>query len=238
MRTVKQRFPDFYGDVAITKLKDHFISAAVFNATDISLSHAIADMQVLAMNANANNGPLLNSLGALTARFEPLNFDSLEQRYSQCRPMGMKVDFIISLPDAATTPNTPLVFACFPYQNLNGQYGNYWNGTTVPDLQLSVDSIGQMKYGATRRLYSSGSKPVLRFSKYFSFPKIVGRTHDQFLSDANFQYDAATTNPPLCPINLACVISDMITGATVRNYNVEFFVTQYVRMEAAKLNPR
>lgn len=239
MRTTKQKFPNFYGDVAITKLKDHFITASTYNATDVTLSHAFANMQVILMNTNALNGDLLSGLGSTIATFQPLNFTTLANRYSQARPMGMKVVFKISLPDDSTTPsgNRPLVFACFPYQNQGTQYGNYWNETTTPDLDLTVDSVGQMKYGRVRRLYGQGSKPVLTFKEYFDFAKIVGRTKQQFLADPNFQYDTTTAAAPVCRIKLGCIISDLISG-TVRVYNPEIFVTQYVRMEAAKLNPQ
>jgi len=238
MRTVKQKFPNFYGDVAITKLKDHFITASAYNATELSSAHVFNDMQVILMNANANGGDLLSGLGATIATFQPLNFDSLEQRYSQCRPMGAKITFRISLPDDGNTAtgNRPLVFACFPYQNQGTQYGNYWNQTNVPAMNFNADSIGQMKYGAVRRLYGEGSKPVLTFTRYFDFAKIVGRTREQYQADPNMQYDAATTNAPTCQIKLACVISDMIAG-TQRTYNPELTIVQYVRMEAAKLNP-
>lgn len=236
MRTVKQRFPNFYGDVAITKLKDHFITASVYNSTDVAFSHASGNMQVLLMNANSNNGPLLSALGSTVATFQPLNFTALNQRYSQCRPMGAKVVIKISLPDSATVSNTPLVFACFPYQTFGTQYGNYWNGTTTPDLNLNVDSIGQMKYGKVRRIYGQGNKAALTFTEYFDFSKIVGRSRSQYHSDPNFQYDTTSTSAPPCNILLGCVVSDM-TGASVRTYNIELFITQYVRMEAARLNP-
>lgn len=234
--TSKQKYPNYYGDVAISKLKDHFITASTYNATDLTLSHAEANMQVIHMNANGNAGTLLSALGTPIATFEPLNFSSIEQRYAQARPMGMHVNFKITLPDNASTPNTPLVLAVFPYQTFGSQYGNYWNGTTTPDLGFNIDSVGQMKYGFVRRLYSSGSKPAMSFSKYYNFAKIVGRTREQYLSDTNFQYDTSVATAPAAPIKLACIISDLVSG-TVRTYNVELFAKQYCRFEASKLTP-
>lgn len=240
--TTKQVYPNYYGDVAIAKLKDHFITSEQYEATDINTSHTVLGCMYMNLNCNGNNGPMLFAPGTPNlqiATFQPLNMGALRERYAQARPMGIKLRFTISLPDSggsATPTSTPLCIGWFPYQNYSRAYGNFWNETALPDYKINCDTIGQMKYGKVKRLYSTGSVPKVTITQYFDFAKIVGRTHEQYLSDPNFIYDTSGSAGCIANIKLCICVNDLIVG-TDRSYNPEFTAVQYIRMESAYLTP-
>lgn len=238
------RPPAIYTDSIATKLKMHWFQNGNYNTFDTTIPATINRIMKVRLNAGGNQrntiwyGDGTSSAAVSVTKF--LNWEPFSIRYNSCRPIGCKVHIIFSCPDTSVEidPNVPLFFAIFPYlkSSSGGLYSNEWDeSATVP---YTPEDIGNMKYGKIRRYYGAGSKSHVSYTKYFSFPKLAGRTYGQFMSDNNFNYNttlASSQSDPLQEINLAILPADLVSDSP-RTYNIEVYITQYVKFESSRLS--
>lgn len=237
-------FPKFYPDNLNYTMKSHMLSETPFDAIGIHQAAIVLSPTGTAYRFRLNAGGSVDGTTAhqpwvfdtsnvAISGLELSNFDMMKNRYILCRPMAAKVSIKVFLPDSTTYANTPLCVAAFPYiaESTSGPYSNSWDGTSV--LQLNSENIGKMKYGKVKRIYGQGSKSYTTISFYVNFAKLLGRTHEQYLADPEMAYeceDGTSLPNPIANINLALVVSDFSAG-TQRQFQMEAWITQYVRFE-------
>lgn len=239
------RPPAVYSDAIVTKLRMHWLQNGAYNTFDTTTDALANNIQRVRLNAGGNQQPFLRygdgATTSVTGTTKFLNWEPYSIRYNSCRPIGCKVTIRFSVPDSTVEllPNVPVCFGIFPYvfAATGGTYSNEWDETaTIP---FNLEAIGTMKYGTVKRYYGAGSRSYVTYSKYIPFPKLVGRTYNQYMADTNFNYNTTsggTLQNPNTTIALAILPVDLVAPDIGRNYNMEINITQYVKFESSRLS--
>lgn len=234
-KLTKFRLNASYPDLGLVKLRNRImLYDPGMPCVDQQTVITAANTRIFNLNASCG-GTVVSDVNG-TRSFQPLNFHMVRERYCRCRPMGMKLVLRIMLTDSMTVNNTPIFVTGFPYQSQDQHMANYWNETGSP-LSLTGESIGQIPYAHTVRLYGGGSKPYCVLKHYISFPRLLGLTKAQYMArdDVTYDLDFLGTLPNF--VMKYCLVGTDFNTAAIRLYNCEAYVTQYCRFEGPDIYP-
>lgn len=230
------KIASLFPDVAISKLKFHswLIGVNTVDAdTDVVFNPAATtNGLVVALNANPHSTTaprIYHGTATTIGQFNPVQ--TYMSKYQTYRCHGVKITVTITAADTTEELNTinaaPLVLFGFPFQRNQNTNANYW---PLGETGYNYATIPQMKYGFRRVLPGMGGKSQLVYKTYWTMPKLFGNDKTQWLSNSNYESSVNSDNNPSNTGYLGLWICDLNPNA-VRQYNVDFVITQYGRWE-------
>lgn len=101
----------------------------------------------------------------------------------------------------------------------------YGDDTTAPS---SFQELGERAYASQKVIEpAGGTRTVVKFSRYFNFPKMIGVSKKAYLDDDEYMF-TSTSNPPTM-FNLQCYFQAY--GAQTSSVNIKLRLTFYVKCE-------